>query len=506
MENCEQNLEWLTIHPDDVPYSKQSHYRYKRTIDKTDYIDLLRVLIENNPILESFNLTSTMITVPKGFKSLINFLDKTDWDKFVQSKKINHKETSEEFVDGIALVLNSIWLRRFQADEDGWIDSPTERLRWVSQSWYKLLMKPLINGTDKQGSIIDERASDHEMKMSRSFSISEKYLKRSSQQYELKSKSLISKLFKRRYEAAVKALNDSALIQLMQTYPKLEMPPLEAVRAAGVSLSRKGKGDKDALSKKGRVLINLNKRSKETFLKQSGHDIEGKTKKQISKLFRENYYSLNDHIKIYEDFLLSGFRIPHRQKNGRVDDSITGMPEWIRKLIRTNNEPMMEVDCAALHLNIPFALAKNVSPKAKEAFLKQAGDMHSIIAKYLTIGRDIAKMEALSFQNKRVKDMEKSPIYQYYTSEKIGIMEYLDWLKQTKEKTHRNTSLLLFGYESQIIWSAMRKCAANDITVYQVFDGIGCPKSKVPKVLKILNKALRDYGVPTNAVPPKNKR
>ena len=160
---------------------------------------------------------------------------------------------------------------------------------------------------------------------------------------------------------------------------------------------------------------------------------------------------------------------------------------------------MVEVDCTALHLNIPYALAE-VSSEAKSAFLRQSGDMHTRIAEYLGLTRTEIKIEALSYQNKRWADMEKSIIHAYYQDPEIGIQEYSDWLRETKKFGHKQTSWILFQYEVKVIWAAMEECQRRGILVYQVFDAIGCPKNRQEEVAIILDRFLFDFQIPTSSI------
>src|SRR5690606_23644479 len=95
------------------------------------------------------------------------------------------------------------------------------------------------------------------------------------------------------------------------------------------------------------------------------------------------------------------------KSGGRVVDSFNLMPSWIRSIVKIDNEEIIELDYKALHPNIAISLYKGSTKYLT----------HYKVANILKEELSSVKIEHLSFFNKRLKDMMRSPLYHYYSKE-----------------------------------------------------------------------------------------
>src|ERR1035437_10361686 len=92
------------------------------------------------------------------------------------------------------------------------------------------------------------------------------------------------------------------------------------------------------------------------------------------------------------------------ESGGRVVDSFTLMPSWIRNLVKINGKRLIECDYIALHPNIAIKLYGG-----KTEYIT-----HGDVALELKLKVLPVKVEHLSFFNKKVWGMKHSFLYDYY--------------------------------------------------------------------------------------------
>ena len=116
-------------------------------------------------------------------------------------------------------------------------------------------------------------------------------------------------------------------------------------------------------------------------------------------------------------------------------------------MCKLDGKPIFEVDYSCLHPNIAMALYGG-----KQAFIT-----HRMIADKLNIPISNVKTEHLSFFNKHPKEMQTSPLYQYYLETEPQMMKNLIKEKYASTRRHKTTSQKLFEKEVAIMTDVIKQ-------------------------------------------------
>jgi len=108
-------------------------------------------------------------------------------------------------------------------------------------------------------------------------------------------------------------------------------------------------------------------------------------------------------------------------------------------------------------------------------------------------------LEHLSFYNKKVWQMKKSPLYTYNITESPSMMKKIIHEKYTSPYKHKTTSRKLFKKEVEIITEVIVQLNNEGIYVGYVYDAIFCKAAYAPKVKLVMDKIVIKHGVKTNA-------
>ena len=164
---------------------------------------------------------------------------------------------------------------------------------------------------------------------------------------------------------------------LVKMYPKVELPTSKELLVIGKRLVSEKR-----TTKKGKVLTMRNKHGNEYW-----NDWQNRS-------------FIEDNIKLFEFLTGRGFMIPtagDERSGGRVVDSFTLMPTWIREQITIDGKKLTECDYTALHPNIAIKLYGG-----NENYIT-----HQKVAEKASIGEKIVKVEHLAFFNKTWKGDEE---------------------------------------------------------------------------------------------------
>lgn len=303
----------------------------------------------------------------------------------------------------------------------------------------------------------------------KSYSFTDTYYKGDLAEYFIKDKGILQKRHKFFYSQLNKATDNAIANNLISLYSEIELPSYDDMLVEAKKLII-GKHK----NKKGRTLTFLNKHPK-TYYKDSN-----------TRSFVE------ENIKLYNYLTQRGFMVPiigNEDSGGRVVDSFTLMPSWIRKLVKIDGESIVEVDYKALHPNIAMFLYGG-----SKKFLT-----HDLVAQESNIPKNEVKIEHLSFFNKSVRDMKSSKIYQYYQSTEPEMLTAIEQEKWNSDNKHKITSMKMFAKEVEIMTECIRRLNAMKIYVGYVYDALFCKKSDEEIVKKVMNEVVLELGVYTTA-------
>jgi hypothetical protein len=207
---------------------------------------------------------------------------------------------------------------------------------------------------------------------------------------------------------------------------------------------------------------------------------------------------VEDAIEIY-NYLTNekGIMIPTiggEASGGRIVDSFTLMPGWIRNLVTINGRKLIECDYSCLHPNIAMHLYGGCSQ-----FLT-----HDQLAEYLELDILEVKREHLSFFNKQLWQMKKSPLFSYYQeNEPLMIDELINEKLNNdipkKSDKYKITSMRLFQKEVDIMTDVIQTLNSYGIYVMYVYDALFCHPRDFEVVRETMNKVIFEHGVMTKA-------
>jgi hypothetical protein len=244
------------------------------------------------------------------------------------------------------------------------------------------------------------------------------------------------------YSQCVNLRKNTIANNLLDIYPLITFPTVKEILAEGKRLAKEGFTNKKGFK-----------------LTLRGKHIDSDWKDINNRVFIET------HIEQFKYLTENGFILPivgSDNSGNRIIDSITLMPSWIRNLVKYNGQPLIELDYSCLHPNIAKLLYGG-SPSTIT---------HDMVAKYLNIPLHLAKIEHLSFFNKEVLQMMKSPLYKYYLDNEPTMLANI--LKEKNVFGYKITSKKLFKKEVELMTNVIREINNNNIRVLYVYDALMC--------------------------------
>lgn len=332
----------------------------------------------------------------------------------------------------------------------------------------KNIIAALTAGTSK-GVIVECDQDYKKGQYSFSYRLGPAYLGKGVETYEVKSKHVQQLLNKAYFKAISESMSNPICKNLIKVYGTIELPTIEEILIEGKRLVKE-----KATTKKGKIITFLNKHKKDYF------------KDSDKRSFVE------ESIEIFEYLTDNGLMVPRigsDKSGGRVYDSFTLMPSWIRKMVKMNGKRIVEADYSALHPNIAMSLYGG-----EKEYLT-----HKKIAEELKIEEGEAKIEHLSFFNKTEKDMYKSNLINYYTKHELKMIRNILEEKRTSEFEHKITSMRMFKKEVDIMTNVIEELNKSGIYVIYVYDALMCLEQDKEEVLNKMNNIILNHNVKTKA-------
>ena len=347
---------------------------------------------------------------------------------------------------------------------------------------YIKIKNVLLNGSEKSGPIIlcDDK-SEKKVKCY-GYKLADNYYQKGWCTYELKSPKAKDIYFKSVKSKLIKALENSLSSKILHSYESIKLPSsdeikTEAKRLVGIEYK----------NSKGKRLVSLNKKKKENRLT----NLKSKHGKNSEFSFVEE--SIKKYKSLTKPYIIPS--IGDKKSGGRVVDSFTLMPSWIRNLVKIDGQPIRQYDFTALHPNICLKLYATGEEKER-----LEGDVHTKLAEKFNTDRNTIKIENLSFFNKQYRDMLTSPLWEMYCNEAPVMMDNIINEKDSSPYKHKVTSMNLFKFEVNLMTEIVKKL--NDeqkiIYVYDAIYGID------DNIALIMNTVAADFGLGTRVSLPEN--
>ncbi|MBP9792620.1 MAG: hypothetical protein KBC56_01325 [Flavobacterium sp.] len=328
---------------------------------------------------------------------------------------------------------------------------------------YTKIVELLKTGTSK-GAMIE--VDKHYAKgASRKYRISDGYFKPGLTEYLIKDSGIIQTRNKIYFRLLNEALDNLICNNLVKFYPRIELPTSGELLITGKELVKQ-----KYATKKRKILTMRNK-----------HD---------NNYWADAYHRsfVEDNIKMFEYLTNRGFMIPTaggEKSGGRVVDSFTLMPAWIRNEITVGGKKLVECDYKALHPNLAMYLYNG-----KQKYLT-----HEKIAEETGIDSKLIKTEHLSFFNKNWHGMIKSPLFNYYSKHEQKMLSRIYHDKKTN--SYKVTSKKMFKLEVEIMTDVIKHLNSVGIYVLYVYDALLCEEKDKTVVMETMNRIILEHGVKT---------
>ena len=197
---------------------------------------------------------------------------------------------------------------------------------------------------------------------------------------------------------------------------------------------------------------------------------------------------IEDNMKLFE-LLTKPLRIPKvgtEKSGGRIVDSFTLMPSWIRNLCRIDGEPIVLLDYACLHPNIAMKIYGGSGKHIN----------HEDVANFLIIERYRAKKNHLSFFNMEWGLMIHINLFNYYIHNELQMMENI--CKDKLENGHEITSKRLLREEVELMREVIKELNSRGIFVGYVYDALFCHPKHKDIVKEIMNNKVKRLNINTH--------
>ena len=329
---------------------------------------------------------------------------------------------------------------------------------------YTRIIDVLKHGTSK-GAFIEVNDSYLEREYCKKYRLTDTYLKAGLVEYIIKDAGLVLNQNRLFYEQLNQAIEHPICSNLIKMYPKIELPTSKELLVIGKRLAKDGHR-----TKKGKILTMRNNHINE-YWKDS-----------------DNRSFVEDNIKLFEFLTKRGFMIPgvgDEKSGGRVVDSFTLMPAWIREQITVDGVKLAECDYTALHPNIAIKLYDG-----KLTYLT-----HQNVEERTGIDVKSIKIEHLSFFNKQWLAMLKSPLFPFYSNHEPYMLSRI--YNDKKEHGHKVTSAKMFSVEVAIMNDVIKHLSTIGINVLYVYDALLCEEKDKAIVVETMNRIILEHGVYT---------
>lgn len=411
---------------------------------------------------------TNQITIPKKMTYVIQ--------KFVSHKLLReiHSDlnVAREYCLLFLMQLNSAYYNTEDPNEEDWKSLNAGYLREFFTTYslcYKKIIDALLTPTSK-GVLIECDGIFIKGHKNYYYKLGANYKGKGYTNYTLQTeqaKQLLQKYYQKKWDNTQQNIICKNLIEF---YKSVTLPTLYEIENEATKLiSQKYK------TKKGKPLKRLNKHRKSYFRDSS------------------KYCFVEDSILIFNNLTENGIMIPITggdASGGRVVDSFTLMPSWIRNLVKIKGKPITECDYSCFHPNIAALLYGGNS-----RYLT-----HKHIEKTLGIDEVLIKTEHLSFFNKDVWQMKLSPLYDYYIKyEKWMLNNIIDEKRNDSQHKYKITSRRLFKMEVVIMTKVIQILNREKIYVGYVYDALFFNPMHAERVKEVMDNVAFNQKIYTKA-------
>ncbi len=452
------------INIDKINYYSSSIYSFNLYLQSISLFFIIYVSIDNSnfSIVEESNVRyfeNANDKMPLIFKFTNNiYIAKKIERKLkrnISIEKLNRIDKNKDIAIEKCLLFISFLTSTFFT-EDKWKSLHSSILQEIFRINENNNVYLYIIDTLKTENIIEQDDSYCPGYYSKKFKLVDEYLFAGITEYILKTENVQKIHMKGFYKQLAKASENIICRNLFNVYPNIVIPTIDEIKEEAKKLVKEG-----YKTKKGKILTFRNKHSDNYW-----SDID-------------NRVFVEDHIVIFNYLTKNGFILPivGDDKSGhRIVDSFTLMPSYIRAMCKINGNSIQELDLTALHPNIANKIysgsGKHIS--------------HQDIAKKLNMDVKKIKIGNLSFFNKEIKDMKRSPLFDYYIKEEPEMMKNI--IEDKINNGYKSTTYKLFKEEVLLMTEIIKELNSIGIYVLYVYDALYCDEKHYNIVKEIMNK------------------
>ena len=330
----------------------------------------------------------------------------------------------------------------------------------LDMEMYLRIQNLLLKGTAKGPFIETDGFYSINGNKSKLFKYGSAYTNKGIVKYELKTEIAIN--IKKNYTIKTIKKHDNLIINnCYKFYQNIKLPTVGELIIKGNELAKRLE------TKKGKIFT-------------KGSRLKSKHKDKKNRIF------IDDQIELFLRLTECGLTAPlagSEDSGGRVVDSFTLMPSWIRKMVKYDGQILNELDYSALHPNLIVTIYKG-----KKHFIN-----HQEIAQYLSIDYNKAKLLNLSFFNLNHRHFLQHKLYKYYNNVIPDTIKLVYEDKKIGVKTHQ----LLFKKEVELMSEVIKQCNEQNIYPCYVYDALYTNKPEIVK--KIMNDVAFAMNIYTRA-------
>ncbi len=435
---------------------------------KTDYLSLSGDTEDIQILQNDNNLAELALQFPNVNSLLIPKKSEYNLRKYVPKGMLRAIDSDVDVAVEKCLVFLSNLCSTYYT-EDKWKSLNATILHQQTKSKdntyiYTRIIEVLKHGTSK-GAFVEVNDSYLQREYCKKYRLTDIYLKAGLVEYIIKDSGIVLNQNRLFYEQLNEAMEHPICSNLIKMYPKIDLPTSKELLVVGKRLAKDGHR-----TKKGKILTMRNNHIND-YWKDS-----------------DNRSFVEDNIKLFEFLTKRGFMIPgvgDEKSGGRVVDSFTLMPAWIREQITVDGTKLAECDYTALHPNIAIKLYDG-----KLTYLT-----HQNVAERTGIDVKSIKIEHLSFFNKQWLAMLKSPLFAFYSKHETDMLSRI--YNDKKEHGYKVTSAKMFSVEVAIMTDVVKHLNTIGINVLYVYDALLCEEKDKAIVVETMNQIILEHGVYT---------
>ena len=435
---------------------------------KTDYLSLSGDTEDIQILQNDHNLAELALQFPNVNSLLIPKKSEYNLRKYVPKGMLRAIDSDVDVAVEKCLVFLSNLCSTYYTD-DKWKSLNATILHQQTKSKdntyiYTRIIDVLKQGTSK-GAFIEVNDSYLEHEYCKKYRLTDIYLKAGLVEYIIKDLGIVLNQNRLFYEQLNEAMLHTICSNLIKMYPRIELPSSKELLVIGKRLAKEGHR-----TKKDKILTVRNNHSND-YWKDS-----------------ENRSFVEDNIKLFEFLTCRGFMIPSvgdDKSGGRVVDSFTLMPAWIRELITVDGIKLTECDYTALHPNIAIKLYNGT-----QTYLT-----HQNVSERTGIDVKSIKIEHLSFFNKQWLAMLKSPLFPFYSKHEPNMLSRI--YNDKKEHGYKVTSAKMFSVEVSVMTDVINHLNTLGINVLYVYDALLCEEKDKAIVVETMNRIILEHSVYT---------